>query len=364
LEHLTAYRSPGISTLWAGLFQIFGRRYDVVRIFQCLLDTLTILLVFGIGRKCFSDRVAILAAAIYALWPTALLYSSDLGSEVPYTFLFCCSVLFSLQFAECKSWTWSIIAGVFFGLAMLTRGNAVLMVALLIPWSIWQFRKTPRLAVRGLAISFVALFMLVPWTIRNYRVFHAFVPFQTEGGDTWLGSYNRVVVSDPQYYGYWIYPTSGLPEYRAQIIAPNNEVVRDHVETKLAMQWIRSHPDKWWYLVKSKFIRSWTPFLQPKSPRLYRVGMLVSWGPILVLFALGFFPSAIFFLRSGNPGWIIHLGVLHCAFTALIFYGCSRFRFPIEGLCILLASATIVWIWEQIGGRFRRQRAIQKESMA
>ena len=351
VDHPTAYRSPGISVLWAGIFRCFGHRYSIVRFVQCVLDTLTILLIYGIGRKCFSGAVALLSAAIYAVWPAALLYSSQLGSEPVYTFLFCCFILISLQFAELASWPRSIAAGVVLGLAMLTRGNAVLMVALLIPWSIWQFRKTPRLLLRSWSISLVALLMLVPWTIRNYWVFHAFVPFQTEGGDTLLGSYNRIVAYDPVYYGYWVYPTSELPEYREEITKPNNEVIRDHVETRLAIQWMRNHPEKWWYLVESKFRRSWTPFLQPRSPMLYRVGTLVSWGPVLFFFTLGFFPIAIYFLRTNNPGWILHMGVFHFALTALIFYGASRFRYPVEGLCIILASATFVWLCERIRRR-------------
>jgi 4-amino-4-deoxy-L-arabinose transferase-like glycosyltransferase len=351
LEHPTAYRSPGTSVLWAGLYWSFGHRYSVVRIFHCVLDTLTILLIFQIGRKCFSNTVALLAAAIYAMWPTALLYSSQLASEPLFTFLFCCFILISLQFAERASWPRAIAAGVLLGIAMLTRGNAVLMVALLIPWSIWQFRRTPRLVVRGFAISLVALVMLVPWTIRNYWIFHSFIPFQTGGGELLLGSYNRIIASDPVYYGYWIYPTSELPEYRDQIIAPNNEVIRDHVETHLAIQWARNHPEKWWYLVESRFRRSWTPFLQPRSPMLYRVGMLVSWGPILVFFGLGFFPTAIYFLRTNKPGWIIHLGVFHFVLTTLIFCGNSRYRFPVEGLCIILACTTFIWLCEQISRR-------------
>jgi 4-amino-4-deoxy-L-arabinose transferase-like glycosyltransferase len=359
LEHTTAYRSPGTSVLWAGLYWSFGHRYGVVRFSQCVLDTLTILLVFGIGRRCFGDKVALLAAAIYAVWPTALLYSSQLGSEPLYTFLFCCFILVSLEFAERANWPRSVAAGVLLGLAMLTRGNAVMMVALMIPWSVWHFWRTPRLAVRGFAISFVALVMLVPWTIRNYWIFHAFIPFQTGGGELLLGSYNRVIVSDPLLYGYWIYPTSELPEYREQIIAPNDEVIRNQVETRLAITWIRNHPETWWYLAESRFRRSWTPFLQPQSPKLYRVGMLLSWGPILVLFALGFFPSAIYFLRADNPGWILHLGVFHFVMTALIFCGNSRYRYPVEGLCIILASATLVWVCEQIGKRFSSRHAPQ-----
>jgi 4-amino-4-deoxy-L-arabinose transferase-like glycosyltransferase len=364
LEHLTAYRSPGTSVLWAGLFLAFGHSYSVLRLSQCILNALTILLIFGIGHKCFGDKVALLSAAIYAVWPTALYNTGQLASETLYTLLFCWFILVSLQFAERSSWPRSIAAGVLLGLAMLTRGNAVLMVAMMIPWSVWQFRKTPRNIFRGLAIPFVALVMLVPWTIRNYYIFHAFVPFQTEGGDTLLGSYNRIVAFDPNYYGYWVYPGSNLPEYRDQIAAPNNEVIRDHVETQLAIQWACNHPEKWWYLFQSKFRRSLTPFLQPQDPLLYRVVMLVSWGPVLVFFALGFFPIAIYFLRTNNPGWIIHLGIFHFVFTALIFYGGSRFRYPVEGLCIILASAILVWLCKQISGSHSSGRALQRDALS
>jgi len=353
LDHPTAYRAPGTSVFWAGFYWSFGHRYGVVRIAQCVLDMLTILLIYGIGRMCFNDAVALLAAAVYAIWPTALLYSSQLGSEPLYAFLFYWFVFISLKFAECATWPRAIAAGVLLGLAMLTRGNAVMMVILLVPWSVWQFRRTPRLVVRGLAISFLALVMLVPWTIRNYRILHSFVPFETGGGDVVLGSYNRVVATDPRYYGYWVYPTSELPEYRDQITAPNDEVIRDHVEMRLAMQWLRDHPEKWWYLVESRFRRSWTPFLQPRSPMLYRVGLLAAWGPILTLFILGFFPSAIYFLRTNHPGWILHLGVFHFVLTALVFWGASRFRYPVEGLCIILASATLSWLCEHISRRLR-----------
>jgi 4-amino-4-deoxy-L-arabinose transferase-like glycosyltransferase len=348
LDHPSAYRAPGASVLWAGIYWLFGHRYAPVRLAQCVLDTLTILLLYRIARICFGDAVALLAAGVYAVWPTALLYSSVLGSEPLYTFLFCWSLLLSLQFAEDPSWLRAVAAGVLLGLALLTRGNAVMMVALMIPWGIIQFWKTPRLGMRACAIPLIAVVMLFPWTIRNYRVLHAFVPIETGGGDVLLGSYNRVVANDPLYYGYWVFPTAFLPEYAPQITAPNDEVERDRIEILLATRWMRDHPDKWWYLLESRFRRSWTPFLQPKSPWLYRIGMMASWGPVLALLILGFLPTAIFFLRTNHPGWILHVGILHFVLTALVFWGASRFRYPVEGLCIILASATVVWLCKRV----------------
>ncbi len=224
LVHRTAYRSPGTSAYWSVLYRIFGHNYIVIRSSQCILDLATILVLYAIAFKCYGRKVALMTAAIYALWPTALIYASQLASETQYTLLFCGAILLALRFAEGSTWVRALAAGFVLGLAMLTRGNAVLMVGLLMPWSLWQFRKTPRLILRGLAISFVALLMLVPWTIRNYSIFHAVIPFQTEGGDTLLGSHNRVTAYDPEFYGYWIYPLPTLSEYRDQLKAPEQRV--------------------------------------------------------------------------------------------------------------------------------------------
>jgi 4-amino-4-deoxy-L-arabinose transferase-like glycosyltransferase len=348
LEHPSAYRAPGTSTLWAGLYRLTGHRYDVLRIAQCVLGALSILLLYAIGRRCFAENVALLAATMYTFWPTSLQYSTKLASEPLYAFLFCWFILAALRFAERPQWLDAGAAGLLLGLAMLTRSNAVLMVALLFPWVLWQFHGSPKALIRGLAMPLVAVATLIPWTVRNYHVFQSIIPFETGGGDVALGSYNRVVATDPHYYGYWVYPTSELPEYREQIIASNNEVIRNRVELQLALRWTRQHPDKWWYLVRMRFIRSWTPFLESSSSKLYRVGMLASWGPIMFLVAFAFFPTGYGFLRDRHPGWIIHLGIMHFVLTALIFWGASRFRYPVEGLCIILASAAMVWITKQI----------------
>src|SRR5580704_10986421 len=93
LDHPTAYRVPGTSVFWASLYLLFGHRYSAIRVAQCLLHMLTILLIYGIGRRCFGEFVGLLSAGVYAIWPMALFYSSHLGSEPLYAFLFCLFVL-------------------------------------------------------------------------------------------------------------------------------------------------------------------------------------------------------------------------------------------------------------------------------
>jgi 4-amino-4-deoxy-L-arabinose transferase-like glycosyltransferase len=340
-DHLTAFRPPGPSLVWAGLYRVFGRRYDVVRIGHCLVAAGTILLVYGIGRRCFDDTVGLLAAAAFAVWPISLFYSVQLLSEPLGTLWLLWYLLACLQFAARPTWGRAAGAGLLLGLSLLTRANTVTMLPLAVIWAIWQFRGQRQLLAMSLAIPILGIALLVPWTVRNSMVFGKFIPFSTMGGSVLLQGNNRIVVTEPKYYGYSVWDTE-IPEYRAAIQAPNDEVKRDQVCRSLAIQWLKDNPDKWWFLIKAKFLRSWTPFLQPHSPRLYRLGTLLSWGPVLVLFALAFFPTLAGFLRQRHPGWLIHLTILHFTLNAEVFFGDSRYRYPIEPLCLILAAKALV----------------------
>ena len=44
-NHLTAYRPPGTSVVWAGVYTLFGHSYAAVRVLHCVVGALTVLLV-------------------------------------------------------------------------------------------------------------------------------------------------------------------------------------------------------------------------------------------------------------------------------------------------------------------------------
>jgi hypothetical protein len=117
------------------------------------------------------------------------------------------------------------------------------------------------------------------------------------------------------------------------------------------MQWLEENPGKWWLLLYHKFCRAWTPFLQPRVAWPLRVGGVLTWGPILILFPPAACVTLLSFLRRHHPGWLLHLGILHYVLNAIPFLGFSRYRYPIEALCIILASVSVVWLWD----RFRPQ---------
>jgi hypothetical protein len=102
-----------------------------------------------------------------------------------------------------------------------------------------------------------------------------------------------------------------------------------------------SHPEHWWFLIQAKLRRAWTPFLQPTTPPQNRLSMLMSWGPVLVLFLAAFFPTAYSFVVHRHPGSLIHLAIVQFSLMSVIFFGFSRYRYPVEPLCVILAAATV-----------------------
>src|SRR5262245_22122703 len=50
-DHLTAYRPPGPSLLFASVYMVVGHRYDAVRIVNCALAALSVYATFLIGRR-------------------------------------------------------------------------------------------------------------------------------------------------------------------------------------------------------------------------------------------------------------------------------------------------------------------------
>ena len=346
-NHLTAYRLPAISLAWAGVYRVVGHRYDAIRILHCLASAATIGLTFLLGYRLYGPFVGWIAAFIYTFFPSVLLYSSDLLSEPLSTFVFVAYLLACVDFAESPSWGRAIWVGLLMGLGLLCRASMLFMIPLTFIWGGWILRADRKALAYLFIMPVVTGLVLLPWIGRNYFVFGKFIPFSTMGGSVLLQGNNRIVATDPELYGSSVWDTK-IPEYRDAIMAPNDEYERDAVAGRLGQQWIRENPGLWLSMLPKKFVRAWTPFLQPHTKRLYRLGTLLSWGPILVLFTLAFIPTLVHSLRQGDSAWLLHLGIFHFVMISLIFFGLARYRHPIEPLCIILAAVSLQYLWIKI----------------
>ena len=345
-DHLTAYRSPGPSLLYAGVYLVAGHRLAVVRVVNCALAAIACLLIILIGRRCFGEWTGLIAGAIWSIWPMSIFLSGTLASESIALLALLGFVMIALRFADAPSMRGALFAGALLGINLVVHPSRVLLLPFVALWALVQFRRSYRTLALTALVPVIAALVLSPWIIRNEHVFGRFIPFSTMGGSVLLQGNNRIVATDPEYFGYNIWDTL-IPEYADALRAPNNEITRDSVAKHLATSWIKAHRDRWIPMAIAKLRRGWTPFLQAHTARPQRLAMLFSWGPVLLLALVGFIPWLIRFLRAGTPEWLLHMVILHMAALDVVFFGLARYRYVVEPYCILLAVASALWLFER-----------------
>jgi hypothetical protein len=181
----TLVRLPGYPLFLAAIFSVFGiGKYAPVRPIQMVVDLVSCLLIAGFVR----DRAS-RCAAHWALWLAALCPFTANLTAVPLTetnSIFCVALaLFAagrligrIRSQGRLPWGYLTLTAFALGSAILLRPDGGLLAAAIVP-AIWWYRR--RVAARAslraaLICSLLVVLPLVPWTIRNYRVFHVFQP--------------------------------------------------------------------------------------------------------------------------------------------------------------------------------------------
>ncbi|MCK5572346.1 MAG: glycosyltransferase family 39 protein, partial [Bacteroidetes bacterium] len=183
----TAYRMPGYPLVVAGVFLALGESMTAVRLLQAIVDTLTCLLVFVIGRRIADERTGLVAALLYALFPLQILYVSSVMTETSFTFLLCASV--ALMLAPGASIPRMVAAGLVAGIATLFKPIA-LVLPVLIPFVPALVHQRNRVRL-WMMLSFCAGVLLVisPWLVRNYLMFDRVALTSSIGMNFWIGNH-------------------------------------------------------------------------------------------------------------------------------------------------------------------------------
>lgn len=179
-------RLPGYPLFLVATYSLFGHGNNTaVRVVQALLDTMTCallaLVVFEWTRK---HRAAVIAFALVAVCPFTAIYVATILTEVPTNFLAVAMVLtatFALKATTRKrAITCWLVTGLIAGLAVLFRPDSGLFAAavgltLMLP-ALSTFRRFRGATFYAAIFSLAFCLVLVPWAIRNGRVFHVFQP--------------------------------------------------------------------------------------------------------------------------------------------------------------------------------------------
>jgi 4-amino-4-deoxy-L-arabinose transferase-like glycosyltransferase len=182
--------------LLTGLWEIADRgHYLPLQLLQALVDALCVLLVFRISMRLFGrPRAALLAAGAYALyppiaWQTTIVYNDIWAVDL--TLVIVASYLEAIGSVDAVGWVrsrrWLAICGLLTGAGLYFRPNLVYLPAILALATILHVGWRRTLA-RALVPTAIALVLVAPWLIRDYRAYHTFVFVRSGFGITlWVG---------------------------------------------------------------------------------------------------------------------------------------------------------------------------------
>lgn len=176
-------RGPVQPLVGALIFLIFGvRNLVAVQVLHALLDGVTALLVFVIGRRAFGRTVGLAAAGVFACYPLSIWYSGKMSMVPLLTMLYCLLCWVVLNSTRGLTVARSLIVGVVLGITTLTLPITLLFPPFLL--GLWLLMRLgfARAVVHWIVVCAVAAAVVAPWTIRNYRVSGRFIPVSAGGG--------------------------------------------------------------------------------------------------------------------------------------------------------------------------------------
>ncbi len=359
----TAYRPPVFPLLLAGAYKLSGThdaqdRWRAGRILEALLGTAAVLLIALIALALWNPAVALTAAAIAAVYPPFLLIGSTLLSESLFVPLVLAVVLCALRFRGSGGRLgWAALAGVLLGLTTLTRGNGIVLLA---PVGFLVWTGAPRLSRKALRAPLIllaaALITLVPWTIRNQHVLHAFVPLTTESGYALAGTYSPAAQNSPANPAFWLPPRAAVARVLQRAPHDNEAQISSALNT-VALDYVKAHPVSllktagWstlrlFNLVGPGFERRLA--LYESFPRgLTDASVYAFWG-LALLAIVGAFTRAA---RGRPPAfWWCPAALL---LSTVLLFGTTRYRVPADPFFVMLAALGLLAAYRRLAPSVR-----------
>jgi 4-amino-4-deoxy-L-arabinose transferase-like glycosyltransferase len=301
-----------------------------VQIAQACVGALGIWLIAAIAGRAAGPRAGVAAAAIAAVYPPLVWMPAYVLSETLFSTLALAAALVLMTEARASLLTGAVLTG----LAILTRPAIVFFVPFAALWFVWRRRPAD-----ALIFVLVAGLCVVPWTIRNHRVYGRWIAVASEGGVTFWTGNHPLARGDGDL-------AANLDIKRAELVfrAAHPGLTPEQLEPLYyedALRWIRQEPAAWLALVARKAYYTVVP-VGPSyalhSGR-YRVASIASY--LLILSAA--IAGAWRWRASRTMGSPAALWLMAAATIAagLVFFPQERFRIPVIDPALIVTAALL-----------------------
>jgi hypothetical protein len=333
----TAWTTPVYPAILAAIFRVFGTYTFAAFLAACAVSIVATALacipIFYAGKRIGGIAIGAGAAWLWAVFPNAIeipstsMWDASLAALLAATILWATIALAQRTSADAREpdrgahrngqqerashaipWGW-IGYGLLWGTAVMTTATLIGLLPFLIGWIMYRHWKIAASADRRmlkvlakptLAVAIMAL-CCVPWTIRNYEVFHAFVPMRSILGlQLWVGNNARAKAI-------WLgtqHPIHDSAEREKYLQMGEIAYMRQKEHDALA--YMATHPERDAYLAWKRFLGFWSGGTPTPIADLFRSRS--AWFDFVLLFNLltgiGALAGIIVLLRQRSVYWL------------------------------------------------------------
>ncbi|HEX6803014.1 MAG TPA: glycosyltransferase family 39 protein [Terriglobales bacterium] len=389
----TYIRLPGYPAFLAFIFALFGvEHYRAVLVAQLLVDLGTCLICADLARRLLGERASKIAFLLTALCPFLADYSAAALTEtleIFFTALALDCAIAGLQNWKLSSWAG---CGVSCAAAILLRPDGAMLPFVVIVYIGWHvcfpsprsrlLPARPQLLRAALLVAILSILPLVPWTVRNWHVFHRFQPlapryaneeaeFVPMGFNRWVKTWMADYTSVEDIY--WPVPGSAIDASRlpsrafdtAQQQAATLQLIDDynqalHISPELdqrfealAAERIHMHPLRYYVgLPLLRILDMWArprTEMLPSDSRWWEFNDELRWSVLAVWFAA----INLFYILCALVGWmrerkllwgglLVLLVVLRSAFLGSLENPEPRYTLEMYPVAIVYAAAAFI----------------------
>ena len=238
---------PGYPILIAAVYKLFGDSDATLRSFHILCGAAAGVLVFFIAAELLPQSVATIAGVLVALSPQLSFFSLFLLADPLAPLAILLAIYCLIRACKRPRIATIILSGIFVGLSCWLRANALLLGPFLAILTFCLLDRKVRLRY-SLALVGATALTIAPLTLRNYIVFHRFIPISLSAGTTLLlgiGDYDKekrfgmpmtdleVIRQEAEMYQ--------RPDFYGGLYAPDG-IEREHERMARGLAIIRTHP--------------------------------------------------------------------------------------------------------------------------
>ncbi len=345
----TAWLTPVYPLLVAATFKLFGvftiSSFAFLVFLNILFSTATSIPIFYAAKRIAGIGAASLAAWLWALFPNAIMFPFEWIWDTCLATLLAATLLWAtLELAESvrrRDWC---LYGLLWGFTLMTNPSLGSLLPFLLGWAAYHARRrAPLPLTRPLLALGLAILCCVPWTARNYAVFHRFVPLRSNFPlELYIGNNENYDDQHPRY------PPAISKERETVRYFRMGETSFMDEEKRKALAFIVSHPRMDVILFGERFTAFWAGIANPLGTFLATDSLLIR-GLILcaVLSGIGALSGIVVLVRRRSV-YAFPLAIFPVVFPFLYYvtHTSLRYRHPIDPVTLLLTAISLEAFWQ------------------